>query len=92
MIKPKPDYQYLYITCKGKGGVYKLICAADGAGTSRGTTKIVYQDAFDDLRFFVRDSEDFYERMELIPREQIEQAIQTEFDNREQDGQSNIKY
>lgn len=52
-------------TCKGKGGEYRLIGNATGAGKSAGSVVIVYQDTTTD-RLFFRDGVDFDNRMEKI--------------------------
>lgn len=53
-------------TCKGKGGRYRLLGLATGAGLSRGEDRLVYQD----IRthgLFLRTEADFAERMQIQP-------------------------
>lgn len=60
---PKADDRPLY-TCIGKGGEYRYLGTAIGAGDSRGELAEVYQDRTGQL--FHRTPEDFMERMEPI--------------------------
>ncbi len=60
---PKADERPLY-TCIGKGGEYRYLGTAIGAGDSRGELAEVYQDRTGQL--FHRTPEDFMERMEPI--------------------------
>lgn len=60
---PKADERPLY-TCIGKGGEYRYMGTAIGAGDSRGELAEVYQDRTGQL--FHRTPEDFMERMEPI--------------------------
>lgn len=51
-------------TCTGKGGDYQLLGLAQGAGTLKGLSHMVYQNV--DGVMFVREPEDFLARMEKI--------------------------
>lgn len=53
-------------TCKGKGGEYELVGYSNGAGTSRGTTVVVYRDASNPSALYHRDADDFNDRMEWM--------------------------
>lgn len=50
-------------TCKGKGGQYRILATALGAGTSRDHGKIVIYQNIDDQEVYYRTEQDFKERM-----------------------------
>lgn len=58
------DVRAVTYTCKGKGGVYKRISTAIGAGTSRGAEIVIYEG--DDGVWYFRTADDFADRMGII--------------------------
>lgn len=62
-----------FYTCEGKGGIYRILGNARGAGESRETGEIiVYQDVADDsMTPFFRTVENFRERMVEIDLDEV---------------------
>lgn len=64
-FEPVQEEPMRLVSCVGKGGVYMVLGESTGAGTSRGETRIVYQDTTTG-RLFHRVVDDFNARMEDV--------------------------